>query len=259
MELHAELDLARRLLKLAEDEVMPYFGADIKVDLKADKSPVTEADRRAEEAVRRAIEKETPGYGVIGEEFGSHVGREPRQWVVDPIDGTKSFIHGVPLFGTLLALLEGGRPVMGLIGLPALNITLWAVRGQGCFVDGRPCRVSRVAEIDKATLVDEGPGAWEKKGLEEPWRRLRSRGGLNRGWGDCYGYYLVATGRAEIMADPEAEIWDLAPMAVIIPEAGGRFSSLAGGDFLQDRSGLATNGLLHDEVLKALAPWTASR
>ncbi len=255
MELKEELQLGKHLLSLAKREIMPYFQSELKVDIKDDQSPVTVADKKAEEVMRRIIEDHTPSYGIIGEEFGGKTGEATRQWVIDPIDGTKSFIHGVPLFGTLLALLENSEPVLGMIGLPALNSIMWAVKGQGCFRDDSPCRVSEIKEVSGATLLDESVTSLDKSRLGKPWQALCSRALLHRGWGDCYGYYLVASGMAEVMLDPVANIWDLAPMAVIIPEAGGRFTSLKGGDFIQDRSGLASNGLLHEETVKAFEPY----
>ncbi|MFC1584145.1 inositol monophosphatase family protein [Fibrobacterota bacterium] len=255
MDYNEELQLGKHLLDLAKREIMKYYQTELKVEVKPDQSPLTIADKKAEEIMRRVIDEHTPSYSVIGEECGGKLGETPHQWVIDPIDGTKSFIHGVPLFGTLLALLKDGEPVMGLIGFPALNITVWAVKEQGCFIDDAPCRVSQIGDLPGATLLDGSATTMENMGLAKPWRELRSKSLLARGWGDCFGYLLVASGRAEVMVDPIVEIWDMAPMAVIIPEAGGTFTSLKGGDYLSDRSGLATNGLLHQEVVDTFAPY----
>jgi myo-inositol-1(or 4)-monophosphatase len=255
MDLKEELELGKHLLEVAGKEIMSRFQSDIQVEMKEDQTPVTAADKRAEEVMRRIIEKQTPSYGIIGEEFGGDPGDAARQWVIDPIDGTKSFIRGVPLFGSLLALLEKGEPVMGLISLPALKSTMWAVKGQGCFVDDSRCGVSEVDELSQATLLDGSITTMENSGYGKPWRNLRSRAFLHRGWGDCYGYYLVASGRAEVMVDPVAQIWDLAPMAVIISEAGGTFTSVKGGGFIKDQSGIASNGILHDDILEAFRPY----
>jgi histidinol-phosphatase len=242
-------------LSLADDSrriLRGHFGSQMKVEWKGDNTPVTLADRATEEALRSRMQKETPGYGVIGEEFGRAPGAQNREWVVDPIDGTKAFIHGVPLFGTLIALLEDGVPVLGLIDLPALGERVWASRGGGCFRNGSPCRVSAVATLGDALLLDGSISTMERLGHGPAWAGLRARARLHRGWGDCYGHFLVATGAAEVMADPVVEIWDIAPMAVILPEAGGRFTSFKGNAGVTDRSGLSTNGLLHDEVLGSL-------
>jgi myo-inositol-1(or 4)-monophosphatase len=142
---------------------------------------------------------------------------------------------------------------LGLIDLPALGETLWAVKGGGCFRNGIPCRVSAVAQVEEALLLDGSATTMERLGYGPAWADLRRRARLHRGWGDCYGHFLVATGAAEVMADPVVEIWDIAPMAVILPEAGGRFTSLLGHDGVTHRSGLSTNGLLHDEVVQAFA------
>lgn len=242
-------------LSLADDSraiIRSHFGSAMKVEWKGDNTPVTRADRAVEEALRARMAATTPGYGVIGEEFGREPGSTGREWVVDPIDGTKAFIHGVPLFGTLIALLEEGRPVLGIIDLPALGERLWATTGGGCFRNGTPCRVSGVGKVEEALLLDGSATTMERLGHGEAWAALRRRARLHRGWGDCYGHFLVATGSAEVMADPVVEIWDIAPMAVILPEAGGRFTSFGGADSILERSGLSTNGLLHDEIRAAL-------
>jgi myo-inositol-1(or 4)-monophosphatase len=248
-----ELEFA---LSMAEDSrriLRSHFGSQMKVEWKGDDTPVTLADRATEEALRARMAATTPGYGVIGEEFGHAPGASGREWVVDPIDGTKAFIHGVPLFGTLIALLDEGAPVLGLIDLPALGETVWAVKGGGCFRNGTPCRVSTVAQVEEALLLDGSTTTMERLGHGPAWAGLRRRARLHRGWGDCYGHFLVATGAAEVMADPVVEVWDIAPMAVILPEAGGRFTSLLGRDGVTHRSGLSTNGLLHEEIVQAFA------
>jgi myo-inositol-1(or 4)-monophosphatase len=249
------LELGRRAVLLAEKEIMPFFQSDIQVDLKRDNTPVTAADKKAEAVMRALLEKETPNYGIIGEEFGEKPGALPRQWVIDPIDGTKSFIHGVPLFGTLLALLENGEPVVGIINMPALSDMMEAVTGAGCFSGGRQCRVSGIRSLSQACLLDGSVTTMEKKGFKEPWRDLRHKAGLARGWGDCYGYFLVASGRAEVMVDPIVEIWDIAAPALCVREAGGSFTSLGGSQSLVEKSGIASNGHLHTQMLEAMEPF----
>lgn len=252
MNYREELEFALSLADESRRILLGHFGSGMKVEWKGDNTPVTLADRAAEEALRKRMAKRTPAYGVVGEEFGSEPGTGDREWVIDPLDGTKAFIHGVPLFGTLIALLEKGRPVLGILDLPALGERLHATLGGGCFRNGSICRVSPIDRIEDALILDGSPTTMERTAHGPAWARLRERARLHRGWGDCYGHFLVATGSAEVMADPVVEIWDVAPMAVIVPEAGGRFTSLAGKESIRERSGLSTNGLLHDEVVNQL-------
>lgn len=248
-----EMDLALRMAAEAGKIILAYFRTGMTVETKQDNSPVTIADRKSEEALRALMEKHTPGYGIIGEEFGTRAGRTDREWVIDPIDGTKAFIHGVPLFGTLLALLEGGKPVLGVISLPALGHVMHASLGSGCVLDGKPCRVSAVASIEESLLLDGSSTTMERLGHGPAWAALRARAKLHRGWGDCYGHFLVAAGRAEAMVDPIVSIWDVAPMAIILPEAGGRFTAFSGNDSITEKSGISSNGLVHGEILKGIS------
>jgi len=252
MNLNDELSFALSLADESRGIILKHFGTGMAVEWKGDNTPVTLADRAAEEALRTRIVKQTPGYGIIGEEFGSETGSVDREWVIDPIDGTKAFIHGVPLFGTLIALLEKGEPVLGIIDLPALGQRVHATRGGGCFLNSKPCHVSKVESLDEALILDGSATTMERLGHGPAWAELRRKARLHRGWGDCYGHFLVATGAAEVMADPVVEIWDIAPMAVILPEAGGRFTGLLGTPGIHNRSGLSSNGLLHDTVTSAL-------
>lgn len=248
-----ETELALRMAQEAGKIILAYFQTAVQVETKADNSPVTIADRKSEEALRAMMEKHTPGYGIIGEEFGAQSGVADREWVVDPIDGTKAFIHGVPLFGTLLALLEKGKPVVGVISLPALGHVMHASLGGGCRLDGKPCSVSAVDRIEDSLLLDGSISTMERLGHGPAWAALRARAKLHRGWGDCYGHYLVACGRAEAMVDPIVSVWDVAPMAVILPEAGGRFTSLTGTDSITEASGVSSNGRVHGEILRGMS------
>jgi myo-inositol-1(or 4)-monophosphatase len=248
-----ETELALRMAGEAGKIVLAYFQTAMQVETKQDNSPVTIADRKAEEALRALMGKHTPGYGIIGEEFGAQAGSADREWVVDPIDGTKAFIHGVPLFGTLIALLEKGRPVVGVISLPALGHVMHASLGGGCRLDGAPCAVSAVDRIEDSLLLDGSISTMERLGHGPAWAALRARAKLHRVWGDCYGHFLVACGRAEAMVDPIVSVWDVAPMAVILPEAGGRFSSITGKDSITEASGISSNGKMHEEVLRGMS------
>ncbi|MEO7424808.1 MAG: inositol monophosphatase family protein [Fibrobacteria bacterium] len=247
-----ETELALHMAAEAKKIILAYFQTGLQVESKSDNSPVTIADRKSEEAIRAIMDKHTPGYGIIGEEFGTRTGTSDREWVIDPIDGTKAFIHGVPLFGTLLALLEKGKPVVGVIALPALGHVLHASLGEGASLDGMPCRVSAVGSIEDALLLDGSIGTMERLGHGPAWAAMRARAKLHRGWGDCYGHFLVATGRAEAMVDPIVSIWDIAPMAIILPEAGGRFTSLAGSDSITENSGISSNGRVHEEIVRGM-------
>lgn len=247
-----ETELALTMAREAARIILPHFQAPIQVETKQDNSPVTIADRNSEEALRKLMERHTPGYGIIGEEFGTQAGSADREWVIDPIDGTKAFIHGVPLFGTLLALLEKGRPVVGVISLPALGQVMHASLGGGCFLDGKPCRVSSAATVEESLILDGSSTTMERLGHGPAWAALRKRAKLHRGWGDCYGHLLVACGRAEAMVDPIVSIWDVAPMAVILPEAGGRFTALSGKDSITEANGVSTNGKIHEAILAGM-------
>lgn len=250
----ALLDEAVDLAQRAGDLTLRWFrDANLRVDTKPDRTPVTEADRAAEALVRAELGERHPDDGIIGEEEGSSEGRTGRTWVVDPIDGTYGFIHGVPLYSTLLALMDAdNQPIVGVIHLPALGETVAAGRGIGCFTNGAGrsgnrlrCSVSTHATLQGAAVMTSGIGHWPAGVLD----RFHQHGAQVRTWGDGYGYALVATGRADAMVDPEVSIWDLAPMPVIIGEAGGVFTTVDGQADVAGGSGIATNGPLHPSVL----------
>jgi histidinol-phosphatase len=251
-ELDARLRLAVDLARQAGRLTLRWFrAADLVVDTKSDATPVTEADRGAERFLRAELARRFPEDGIIGEEEGEQPGTSDRRWVIDPIDGTKAFTHGVPLFATLLALLDGTGPLLGVIHLPALDETVWAGRGLGCWHDGRPTGVRSPPEagLTGSWVMTSSVGTWSAEQLAA----AHQAGAHVRTWGDAYGYALVATGRAEAMVDPVAAVWDLAPMPVIIGEAGGRFSSLDGSPAPDAGSGVAScGGRLHDQLLGLL-------
>lgn len=231
------------------------FGTALRFKTKDDGSPVTDADRRGEELLRRRIEDRCPRDGVLGEEFGVAAGDSGRQWTLDPIDGTASFIHGVPLYGVLLGLLDGDEAVLGVIHLPALDETVAAARGGGCGwwrgdADLSPARVRATERLDRALVLSTDFTRLDHAGptLE----LLGARAGRLRTWGDCYGHALVATGRADAMIDPRMSVWDSVPLLPIIEAAGGRFTTLAGARQPAGGSALSTNGALHDAVLELL-------
>jgi histidinol phosphatase-like enzyme (inositol monophosphatase family) len=220
------------------------------VDHKADDTPVTEADRGAERLLRELLADAFPHDAIVGEEEADTEGTSGRTWIIDPIDGTKAFTHGVPLYSTLLAATDEHGPLLGVICLPALPETVWAGRGLGCFLEGARCHVSERDDLAGAYVTASAIRNWPAGALDA----THAAGAFVRTWGDAYGYALVATGRVEAMVDHEAAVWDLAPMPVIIGEAGGRFTDLAGADTHEGGSGLASNGHLHDRFLELLAP-----
>ncbi|SHM03313.1 histidinol-phosphatase [Fibrobacter sp. UWB7] len=258
------LKIALKTAELAEENILKFYQNDVGVEWKADKTPVTIADKGTEELARKFWAKETPGFGVIGEEFGIESPDAEYQWVIDPIDGTKSFIHGVPLFGTLIGLWHKNVPIASVIRLPAMKSAVWAVNGGGAFLDGREVRASKVSQLSDALVLSGTVNTMEDKGFGEGFTKLRRSARLHRGWGDCYGYYLVAAGRAEIMVDPVVSMWDIAPFPLLMKETGGKFSTIDGKTELFDANGkptapiyegftsIATNGLLHNVALDCL-------
>lgn len=214
--------------------ILKYYGTQIEAEWKEDQTPFTVADQGAEEAIREFLMKETPEFGLIGEEFGAEQMSTEWNWIIDPIDGTKSFMKSVPLFGTLLALYHKETPVLGIIDLPALNSTLWAEDGCGAWVDGHRAQVSNIHQMANATILSGTVNTMEDLGHGPSFQKLRNSAWLYRGWGDCFGYYQVATGKAEVMVDPVVSIWDVAPLPVIMKEAGGDYSDFLGGKDILD-------------------------
>lgn len=248
-----ELEAARAAAAAAGRVTLEHFGGPLEVERKADASPVTIADRRAEGELRRILRAAFPDDGLLGEELGEVPGRSGRRWVLDPIDGTQSFIRGVPLYGVLVGLEEEGRgATLGVLALPALGRTYWAARGRGAFCGGRPIRVSAVSALERATVLssEAKPDAFGVRyaGFE----RLVRAAACYRGWGDCYGYALVASGRADVMVDPVLCPWDAAAVAPIVEEAGGRFLTWEGEPTIRGGSGVAAPAALIDQVLDAL-------
>ncbi len=214
---------------------------------------MTVADREAEELLRSSIQRDFPDHGILGEEFGELEPGARVRWILDPIDGTKSFVRGVPLFGVLIGVEIDTAPVVGVMHFPALGETVAAGQGLGCTLNGSPCRVSEIGRLEDATLLTTGV-TWAATASDaEGFRQLTGRVGVVRAWGDCYGHALVATGRADIMVDHVLNPWDAAPLLTIVTEAGGRYTDLGGNADIHGGSGVSTNGLLHDEVLRLLA------
>jgi histidinol phosphatase-like enzyme (inositol monophosphatase family) len=246
------LEFAVEVAWRAGRSAFAYYQTGINAETKSDASPVTIADRNAEQLARELIESRYPQDGIIGEEFGTIRESATRRWILDPIDGTRTFVRGVPLFGCLLALEENHQPIVGVMYFPALEETVYAARGEGAWWNGRRARVSDVSSLDKALVLATDIDNIERMGYGDGFARLRERSGMLRTWGDCYGHALVATGRAEVMLDPIMSIWDAAALKPIIDEAGGRFTSWQGEPTHTGGSAVSTNAALAKEVAQLL-------
>jgi histidinol-phosphatase len=247
-----DLELALDLADLADSITAPRFrGAELRVETKPDLTPVTEADRAVERAIRDRLATARPDHAVVGEEFGTE-GAGPCRWILDPIDGTKNFVRGIPVWATLIALERDGELVAGVASAPSLHRRWWASRGEGAFANGDAIRVSRVSRLEDAQLCFTGALGFERKGMGEQFLALARRCWRNRGFGDFWQHVLVAEGSADVAVEPEVSLWDLAALKVIVEEAGGRFTDLQGVVTAAGGSAVSTNGLLHDEVLEIL-------
>jgi len=252
-----DLRLAHVICDQVDALTMSRFKAlDLAVESKPDLSPVTDADRSAEELVRSQLKRTRPRDAVVGEEMET-TGRGPRQWVVDPIDGTRNFVRGVPVWATLIALLDHGRPVLGVVSAPALNRRWWAATGSGAWTgrslsNATRLHVSSVRTLADASLSFSSLHGWEERGLLDDFLDLTRACWRTRGYGDFFSYVLVAEGAVDVAAEPELELHDMAALVPVVTEAGGRFTSLSGEDGPFGGNALATNGHLHAAALAAL-------
>jgi len=261
-ELSRRLEVARQAAIRAGRIMLKYARTDFQRETKADGSVVTIADRQSEQLLRRTIEKSFPDDGVLGEEFGEKPGTTRYRWILDPLDGTLTYAQGVPLYGVLIGVedLETQSCPIGVIHIPALAETVYAQRRRGCTWEsgGGPrrgaarARVSKVERLDQAVMLATDFWRLGTPPQRDALARLAARTRVQRTWADCYGYLLVATGRAEIMLDPVMKIWDAAPMQVILKEAGGSFTDWAGRPTIHGQCGVATNGRLHAAVVEEL-------
>ena len=249
----------QRIATAAGRHTLEYFGrGDLTVDAKADDSPVTVADRGAEKLVRELVVEAFADDTIQGEEFSQRDGTSEYRWVVDPIDGTKSFICGVPLYSTLLALEFKGEPLGGVIFIPALDEIIVAAIGHGCWhrkgkADWTAARVSNKTSLDRAVFVTSQVDSFDQRNASAGYKQLESDCFISRSWGDGYGYLMVATGRADLMVDPECNAWDVAAILPVITEAGGKFTDWKGIATVRGGDGIGTNGHLHDAVLSRLS------
>jgi len=246
------LEFAKALAVEAGGITLRYFRRNVAVEYKSDATPVTVADRETELFLRGSIHQRYPQHGILGEEGGeTNPGAEWR-WILDPIDGTRSFIHGVPLYTVLIALEHAGESVLGVIHCPPLDETVAAATGCGCTFNGRPSRVSQVKDLDQS-LVNVTDYADFMRSNPKFATALLAKVKMCRGWGDAYSYLLVASGRAEAGLDPVMSLWDLAPLRPIIEEAGGKYSDFQGRQSLNASNALASNGHLHAQLLELAA------
>ena len=252
--LRAYLDFTLETAWEAGQLTLGYFQTALRPDFKADESPVTIADRQAEEFIRHRIEKRYPDHAIVGEEFGSRESAAgySHRWIIDPIDGTRSFVRGVPLYAVLIGLEIVGKCQVGVANFPAMGEMIAAAMGEGCWWNGRRARVSEVKQLRDAVVTHYDAAAFAKKGRTEAWERIKQVAGYRAGWCDAYGYLLVATGRADLMLDPEMNIWDCAPWPPILEEAGGYCGDWQGQPTIYAGEFMATTKTLLPEVLGLL-------
>ncbi|HLR46181.1 MAG TPA: inositol monophosphatase family protein [Deinococcales bacterium] len=255
--IQAELDrYVQFTMRTAQDAgrvTLRWFMNEMETDVKADESPVTAADLAAEELIRARLERELPEHDIVGEEHGEQLSGSLFRWFVDPIDGTKAFMRGVPTYAVLMGLEVDGYVEAGIVHFPALGETLWARSGSGTFFNGRRVRVSRVADLADATLAFTDVNTFREFGRQEAFDRLCARTLVRAGWTDAYGHALVASGRIELMLDPVMNAWDCGPFPVLLREAGGYFGSWAGDEGIHHGEALSTTEALKDEVLGVIA------
>jgi histidinol phosphatase-like enzyme (inositol monophosphatase family) len=243
---------ALELAWLTAEIAQKHYRTRLDVEIKEDGSPVTIADRAAEQAARDWVNKKFPDYGILGEEFGEERPNARRRWIIDPIDGTKAFVRGIPLWGSLVALAEGNQILAGAAVFPAVQEAICAARGGGCFWNGSRVSVSTTKDLAQATALTTDAAFRDQPDHRAGWERLIRTTALSRTWGDCYGYLLVATGRAEVMVDPVLSPWDAAALLPIIDEAGGVFTDWSGQSTAFGGSAVATNRALAESVRSLL-------
>jgi histidinol-phosphatase len=257
--MHPDLELAMEMADGADELTVRHFrSAELLIDTKPDMTPVTEADRAVEEMVAERLAFSRPDDSLLGEEFGQQGTSTRRRWIVDPIDGTKNYIRGIPVFATLLALEQEGEMVVGVVSAPGLGRRWYAARGEGAFADGERIQVSSIDRIEDAQVCHAGIEAWDRIGRAEGILQLSRRAWRGRGFGDFWQHMLVAQGSAELAVEPEVNLWDLAAVKVVVEEAGGRFTDLAGVATANGGSAVSSNGHLHDVALSLIGDGAAA-
>jgi histidinol-phosphatase len=248
---HPTVAAALEAARAAGEIAMKYYRGGFEVTIKADQTPVTQADREAEKAIRSILARATPGFGFLGEELGEE-GSTSHRWIIDPIDGTKNFVRHIPIWAVLIALEEEGQVTTGVVHNPVTGELFWARKGEGAWANGARIHVSPCADMKDAMLLHSSLNLLKRAGYWDGFVRLVDATSRQRGFGDYYGYCLVAAGKGEIYAEADLKPWDAAPMKILIEEAGGRLTDFEGRPDIYTGSVLATNGLLHDEALRLL-------
>ncbi|MCA9038965.1 MAG: inositol monophosphatase family protein [Planctomycetaceae bacterium] len=257
-EIESRLQLALTLAEEAQELILKHYQhKSLEVELKGDSSPVTVADRGAEELIRKRLAEVYPEDGVHGEEFDDKESQNGYKWILDPIDGTKSFVHGIPLFGTLIGIEKEGEMVAGLCRFPGLDEVIYAHNGGGAWwkkgsQEPERCQVSSVSNMSESLVCITDIMLWEKEGIRDLLSEVGGKARLLRNWGDCYGHAMVATGRAEMILEPEMNPWDAAPFAPILKEAGGFYLNWQGEETIYGRNGLSVNAALKEEIVNIL-------
>jgi histidinol phosphatase-like enzyme (inositol monophosphatase family) len=246
------LSAAIEAAKAAGDIALHYFRSNLTVETKADLSPVTRADRECEAAIFEILSGRFPDYGFLGEEQGERSGRSKGRWIVDPIDGTKNFVRGIPFFATLIALEEEGEVTAGIMYAPAINDLLYARLGRGTFANGRQVRVSEVEKLRDAMLIHGGLNVLKSRPCWQPFLHLVDATARQRGLGDALGHSVVIGGHAEVALEPSIQPWDVAATKILVTEAGGRYSDFAGSPSIYTGTAVISNGRVHNEVLNIL-------
>ena len=252
-ELRRLLDFAVEIAIEAGEITLKYFRKSYSVDTKRDGSFVTQADREAEAHLRKRIMQRFPDDAILGEEDEDRPGTSDRRWIIDPIDGTFSFVHGVPMFGVLVGLEIEDEATVGVINLPATAEVISAARGLGCYLNDKRVQVSETKTLEQALVLSSDFAMCERYGFGDAGAEIQSRAKATRTWGDCYGHAMVATGRADVMLDPVMNVWDCAPLLTIVQEAGGTFTSWKGEATIRGGNAISTNGILFDEVMQIVA------
>ncbi len=247
------LEFAKETAWQAGQLTLGYFQTDLRPEFKSDDTPVTIADRKAEELIRSRIEKAFPKQAIVGEEYGtSETEGASHRWFIDPIDGTRSFVRGVPLYAVLIGLEIEGEIKVGVAHFPAMGEMLAAAEGEGCWWNGRATRVSNISRLQDGLVVHSDAHSFEKYGRGAVWERIKATSGFRAGWSDAYGHMLVATGRAELMLDPIMNAWDCGPFPIIFSEAGGFFGDWQGNKTIYADEALSTSAALLPQILSLI-------
>lgn len=242
-------DAAAEFAKAGGQSTLNYFKKSFDLEFKSDNTPVTNADRKAEKIIRELINNSFPSHGIIGEEFGTENEESDIVWVLDPIDGTQSFIHGIPFYTTLIGILINGTPEVGIIYAPALNEIASAATGLGCTLNGSTIQTRTCDDLSKATFLTTDVTTYNDHGFQKPLDSLLKSARIHRTWGDAYGHMMVAAGRADIMIDPILSIWDAAALLPVLKEAGGSFTDVHGKETIDTGNAISTNKTLIKQII----------